>query len=145
MISRVMHALSTSQHEFAVVHAGMIISRTMVVGLGIKPGKKFKADLIGYVHIDIAEIWTKDGKLSMFVVIDQVSKFAFTELHQQASRRIAADVLRRMIKIVPYFTRLTPCSPTAQRGRCASTACTSPNKEARAFSDHIGLYPAVTR
>jgi hypothetical protein len=31
-----------------------------------------------------------------------VSKFAFAELHEQASRRIAADFLRRLVERVPY-------------------------------------------
>ena len=45
---------------------------------GDKPAtKKFKAYPIGYVHIDIAEVRTKEGKLHLFVAIDRTSKFAF--------------------------------------------------------------------
>jgi transposase InsO family protein len=69
---------------------------------GTKPRKKFKAYPIGYFHIDIAEVWTEEGKLHMFVAIDRVSKFAYAELHQRATRRVAADFLRRLIKLVPY-------------------------------------------
>jgi len=36
------------------------------------------------------------------VAIDRVSKFAFAELHTRATRRIAADFLRRLIDRVPY-------------------------------------------
>ena len=69
---------------------------------GSKPKKKFKAYPIGYFHIDIAEVWTEEGKLYMFVATDRTSKFAFAELHERATRRIAADFLRRLIDAVPY-------------------------------------------
>ena len=36
------------------------------------------------------------------VAIDRVTKFAFAELHERATRRIAADFLRRLIERVPY-------------------------------------------
>ena len=66
------------------------------------PRRKFKAYPIGYFHIDIAEVRTAEGKLYLFVAIDRTSKFAFIELHEKATRRIAADFLRRLIAAVPY-------------------------------------------
>ena len=69
---------------------------------GTKARKKFKTYPIGYFHIDIAEVWTEEGKLYMFVAIDRVSKFAYAQLHVRATRRIAADFLRKLIEIVPY-------------------------------------------
>jgi hypothetical protein len=69
---------------------------------GDKPRKTFKAYPIGYFHVDIAEVRTEEGKLFMFVAVDRVSKFAFAELHEQATRRVAADFLRRLIEVVPY-------------------------------------------
>jgi transposase InsO family protein len=38
----------------------------------------------------------------MFVAIDWVTKFTFAELHELATRRTAADFLRRLIDAVPY-------------------------------------------
>ena len=38
----------------------------------------------------------------MLVAIDRVTKFAFVELHEKATRRIAGDFLRALIKAVPY-------------------------------------------
>jgi transposase InsO family protein len=38
----------------------------------------------------------------LFVAIDRVSKFAFAELHERATRRVAADFLRRLIDRVPF-------------------------------------------
>ncbi len=70
---------------------------------GDKPGKrKFKAYPIGYFHIDIAEVRTAEGRLYLFVAIDRTSKFAFTELHEKATTRVAADFLHALIKAVPY-------------------------------------------
>src|SRR3546814_18888018 len=38
----------------------------------------------------------------MFVAIDRVTKFAFSELHERATRRTAADFLHRLIEALPY-------------------------------------------
>jgi transposase-like protein len=44
---------------------------------GEKPAKKkFKSYPIGYFHIDIAEVRTEEGKLSLFVAMDRACKFA---------------------------------------------------------------------
>lgn len=64
--------------------------------------KKFKSYPIGYFHVDIAELRTEDGKLHMFVAIDRTSKLAFVELHERATRRVAADFLKRLVEAVPY-------------------------------------------
>lgn len=69
---------------------------------GDKPKKRFRDYPIGYIHIDIAEVRTEDGRLYMFVAIDRVTKFAFAELHERATRSTAADFLRRLIDAVPY-------------------------------------------
>ena len=69
---------------------------------GDKPGRrKFKAYPIGYFH-DIAEVRTEEGRLYLFVAIDRTSKFAFVELHEKATTRVAADFLAALIKAVPY-------------------------------------------
>jgi transposase InsO family protein len=70
---------------------------------GDKPNRrKFKAYPIGYFHIDIAEVRTEQGRLYLFVGIDRTSKFAFVELHEKATRRVAGDFLRHLIAAVPY-------------------------------------------
>lgn len=63
---------------------------------------KFKHYPIGYFHIDIAVVRTEEGKLNLFVAIDRTSKYAYAELHEQATRTIACDFLRRLIAAVPY-------------------------------------------
>ena len=64
--------------------------------------RTFKAYPIGYLHIDIAEVRTEQGKLHMFVAIDRTSKFAFVELHEKATTAISAAFLRNLLKAVPY-------------------------------------------
>ncbi len=70
---------------------------------GDKPKRsRFKAYPIGYFHIDIAEVHTEEGRLYLFVAIDRTSKFAFVELHERATRRVAGDFLRHLVAAVPY-------------------------------------------
>lgn len=74
---------------------------------GDKPDrKKFKRYPIGYFHIDIAEVQTAEGKLYLFVAIDRTSKFAYVELHQRATKMIAAEFLRQLIAAVPYVIHI---------------------------------------
>jgi transposase InsO family protein len=69
---------------------------------GDRPIKRFKTYPIGYLHIDIAEMRTEDGKLYMIVAIDRVTKFALAELHERATRRTGANFLRRLVDALPY-------------------------------------------
>jgi hypothetical protein len=56
---------------------------------------------IGYFHIDIAEVHTEEGLLYLFMAIDRTSKFAFAQLHEKATRRVAGNFLRALIAAVP--------------------------------------------
>src|SRR5215217_9134301 len=67
---------------------------------------KFKPYPIGYFHIDIAEVRTEQGRLYLLVAIDRTSKFAFVQLHEKATRRIAGDFLRALAAAVPYTIRI---------------------------------------
>jgi transposase InsO family protein len=78
------------------------ISRLPQIGNRPSKKKRFKKYPIGYFHIDIAEVRTEEGKLYLFVAIDRTSKFAFAELHERATRPIAAEFLRHLIGAVPY-------------------------------------------
>src|SRR5918995_572775 len=93
------HLTRSSLHRCLQRHG---ISRLPEV-TGDKPAKrKFKAYPIGYFHIDIAEVHTEEGRLYLFVAIDRTSKFAFVELHEKATRRVAGDFLRHLAAAVPY-------------------------------------------
>src|SRR4028119_621035 len=70
---------------------------------GDKPARsKFKRYPIGFFHIDIAEVRSEQGRLYLLVAIDRTSKFAFVELHEKATRRVAGDFLRHLVAAVPY-------------------------------------------
>jgi transposase InsO family protein len=78
------------------------ISRLPEIG-GDKPAKKkFAKYAIGYFHVDIAEVCTKQGRLYLFVAIDRTSKFAYAELHPDQTRDTACCFLRRLIAAVLY-------------------------------------------
>ena len=64
--------------------------------------KTFKRYPIGFVHIDIAEVRTEEGKLYLFVAIDRTSKMAYAELRQRQKRADAVDFLRNVIAAFPY-------------------------------------------
>lgn len=65
---------------------------------GDRPKKKFKTYPIGYFHIDIAEVRTKEGKLYLFVAIDRTSKFAFVQLMDKVNRNTATAFLKDLIE-----------------------------------------------
>ncbi len=70
---------------------------------GDKPKRsRFKAYPLGYFHIDLAEVHTAEGRLYLLVAIDRTTKFAFVEIYEKATRRVAGDFLRHLIEAVPY-------------------------------------------
>jgi len=74
---------------------------------GDKPQRsRFKRYPIGFFHLDIAEVRTEQGKLYLLVAIDRTSKFAFVQLHDKVTRRIAGDFLRALAAAVPYRIRI---------------------------------------
>jgi hypothetical protein len=70
---------------------------------GDRPARRtFKAYPTGYVHIDIAEVQTAEGKLSLHVAIDRTSKFAFVQVVRKTGRTSASAFLMALIEAVPY-------------------------------------------
>ncbi len=68
-----------------------------------KPVKrKFKGYPIGYIHIDIAEAQTAEGRLYLFVAIDRTSKFAVTQLVTRTGRSSASAFLTQVMSAIPY-------------------------------------------
>jgi transposase InsO family protein len=72
-------------------------------------------------------VHTAEGRLSLFGATERASKFAFAELHAQATRRIAANFRRALIASEPskihtvltdngtQFTELTHCRKAADQ------------------------------
>jgi transposase InsO family protein len=92
------HLTRSSLHRLFQRHG---ISRLPGID-GSRPRQRFRAYPIGYVHIDLAEVWTEEGRLFLFVAIDRVSKFAIAQVYPRATRQIAAGFLRLVIERVPY-------------------------------------------
>ena len=93
------HLSRSSLHRCLQRHG---ISRLPEVD-GDKPDrKKFKAYLIGYFHVDIAEVQTTEGRLYLYVGIDRTSKFAFVQLVTKTDRNSASAFLMDLIEAVPY-------------------------------------------
>ncbi len=93
------HLTRSSLHRCLQRHG---ISRLPEVE-GDKPVKKrFKKYPIGYVHIDIAEVQTEQGKLQLFVAIDRTCKLAYAELHTDKKKMTAVQFLRNVIAALPY-------------------------------------------
>lgn len=112
------HLTRSSLHRCLQRHG---ISRLPDVD-GAKPKRsRFKAYPIGYFHIDIAQVSTEQGKLHLFVAIDRTSKFAFVQLHEKATQRIAAAFLHDLVAAVPYtiHTVLTDNVLRSEEGRLA--------------------------
>ena len=95
------HLTRSSLHHCLQRHG---ISRLPEVEGTTPVRRKFKANQLGYFHIDIAEVHTAGGRLTLLEAIDRTTKFAFVELHEKATRRITGDFLRALIKAVPYRT-----------------------------------------
>jgi transposase InsO family protein len=93
------HLTRSSLHRCLQRHG---ISRLPEVEGDKAAKKKFKSYAIGFFHVDIAEVRTKEGKLHLFVGIDRTSKFAFVQLHEQADRRTAIAFLEALIAATPY-------------------------------------------
>ncbi|MES1936331.1 IS481 family transposase [Salinisphaera hydrothermalis] len=93
------HLSRSSLHRLFQRHG---ISRLPEPDAGTRPKKSFKAYPIGYVHIDIAEVRTEQGRHHLFVAIDRTSKFVVARLESQANRRTAAAFLDHVIEVLPY-------------------------------------------
>ena len=117
------HLTRSSLHRCLQRHG---ISRLPKIETAAPGKRKFKTYPLGYFHIDIAEVQTAQGRLYLLVAIDRVTKFAFVELHEKATRRVAGDFLRALIRAVPYtiHTVLTDNGThfTSPGNTCSATA-----------------------
>ena len=113
---------------------------------GDKPKRsRSKAYPIGYFHVDLAEVHTEEGRLSLFVAIDRTSKFAFAQRHERATRRIAADFLRALVAAVPYTihtvltdngTQFVDCTPINEEAEAEAEAFWAERDEPRLYRLH---------
>ena len=67
-----------------------------------KKTKKFKKYEPGYVHIDISQVYTEEGKLYLFVGIDRTTKFCYAKLYKDQESKTATSFLKELIEYMPY-------------------------------------------
>ena len=66
-----------------------------------KEKKKFKAYPPGYVHVDITQVRTKEGKLYLFVGIDRITKFCIVQLYDNQRATTAVIFIKKMVDSFP--------------------------------------------
>jgi transposase InsO family protein len=64
--------------------------------------KPFAETKIGFVHIDVCELRSAQGKLFMFLAIDRVSKFVHVEFFDANTKANGAAFLREVVEVFPY-------------------------------------------
>lgn len=78
------------------------ISRLPQSGENASKRGRFTETAIGYVHIDVAELRSAEGKVYLFLAIDRVSKFTYVELHPRTDMLTGAAFLRGTVAAFPY-------------------------------------------
>ncbi|WP_447895010.1 IS481 family transposase [Vreelandella sp. GE22] len=89
--------------------------------------KSFKHYPIGYLHIDISEIRTGEGKAYLFVAVDRTSKFVHAQLYQKMTRQVAADFLEATLQALPYRAHTVLTDNGVQFARKAGTEAYKPH------------------
>ena len=64
--------------------------------------KKFKEYPIGYFHVDITEVRTKEGKQHKYVAVDRTSKYVYANVYDRKTNQTAVEFLKELLEIVPY-------------------------------------------
>ena len=67
-----------------------------------RPVQKFKDYPIGFVHIDIAEIRTEEGKAYLFVGIDRKTRYVYAELYNKMTAKNTCVFLKNLIERCPF-------------------------------------------
>ena len=68
-----------------------------------KPTKKFKSYEIGFLHIDIAQVRTSEGKAYLFVAIDRKTRSVYAELYDNMTADTACLFLENTIAHFPFM------------------------------------------
>ena len=99
--------LTRSSHRLFQRHA----SSCLPTAEGDQPRRKFKAYPIGYIHVDFAEVWTKEGKLYLFVwpSTGSASSPSQSFIHARPGELRPTSFAGSS---TVYRTEFTPCSPT---------------------------------
>jgi transposase InsO family protein len=86
-------------HRCLVRHGLSVLPKAPAV----KPErKKFRPYPIGYIHIDIGDVRTGEGKVYLYVAVDRISKFVYAEVHPSPTIKVAVAFLQNVVQAVPY-------------------------------------------
>ena len=109
-----------------------------------KKNKTFKKYAPGYVHVDITQVYTQEGKLYLFVAIDRTTKYVYAQLYKDQTAITASQFLKALIENMPnkikiiltdngkQFTSQTTCKTKATKPVASFTqTCASHNIEHR--------------
>jgi len=68
-----------------------------------KAKKSFKDYPVGYVHVDISEVHTQEGKAYLFVGIDRATKYTYVEVYTKMTQENACLFLQNFIADCPFI------------------------------------------
>jgi len=83
--------------------------------------KRFAETKIGYVHVDVCELRSAEGKTHMFLAIDRVSKFVYVELRATAEMATGAAFMRGVVAVFPYQIHTVLTDNGVPFTNCAAT------------------------
>ena len=66
------------------------------------PVKKFKNYAIGFIHIDIAQVHTSEGKAYLFVGIDRKTRSVYAEIYDKMTMKNTCVFLKNLIAHFPF-------------------------------------------
>ncbi len=92
--------MTRSNLHYCLQHHGL--SRLPKEDVGQKEKKNFKEYYYEYVHIDISEVHSEQGKAYMFVAIDRATKYIYVEIHTKMTQAIACIFLENLIEDVVF-------------------------------------------
>jgi transposase InsO family protein len=67
-----------------------------------KDKKKFKEYPPGFVHVDITEVRTEEGKLYMFVGVDRATRYVYLEVHSSMTAEVSVSFLKNLYADCPF-------------------------------------------
>lgn len=88
----------------------------------------FKQYPIGYLHMDICEVRTGEGKAYLFVAVDRTSKFVHARLYRKAQREQAAEFLEDTLQQLPYRVHTVLTDNGAQFAKRPGTEAYKPHR-----------------
>ncbi|MCP4355626.1 MAG: transposase family protein [Proteobacteria bacterium] len=67
-----------------------------------EPVKKFKNYPIGFIHMDIAQVHTSEGKAYLFVAVDRKTRSVFAEINEKMTLKDSCQFLKKAIEHFPF-------------------------------------------